>query len=392
MKTAILQFLVIFLCLSFTITGCSKVEDDNLPIDIISWIKPVKFRKETTRPENLTKKSDDGFLISGYISYSNTNLTHGFVINMDSNGDTIWCKQIDVGDFTQNNVTYAVQKTEDIIIITGVCYYPRLEQSKFIIWLDSNGNLIRQIVFPSITGYNIYGCKVILREDGYIYLAYSLMQMDESNNVNYSFRIDLLNEAGEIIRNRLYQNVYMTQLSLLENNNLLVTGRSNAGGSPFNNKMLFLLIDETGNEINRKLFGTDSWNQANSVCTDYGGGYLVSGIITYENLSVIYPVSSSGEVGNYTTNSDTIYSFGNILKKTDDSEYFLLNQSKYRLYFMKLGEDLHVKWTAWFDNPYAKDLYPISVSDLIRLSDGAFAFLYWSDTDGRILVKTTPVK
>ena len=143
MKTKLVFAAVIL----FILAGCSKKEEIPVPDEVVSWIKPIVFFNENITVVNLTKKSD-GFLASGYNYYNDISLNEGFVINLDSNGDSVWCRKIKIDEYPNNAVLYAIQKSSDEIIIAGLCSYSTFKKQRFIAWLDARGNLTRHLLYP----------------------------------------------------------------------------------------------------------------------------------------------------------------------------------------------------------------------------------------------------
>ena len=164
-----------FLFLLLLLPGCSKKEeispDKAESFDIISWVKPIEFGNEAITVYDLTKKADDGFLASGMISYSGNSLNQGFVINLNSRGDTIWCKKIKIEDYPNNVALYAIQKSDSEIIIAGLCSYVSFKKHRFVAWLDSEGNVTKHLLFPISDNEVVDDCKIIPLENGDFYYA-----------------------------------------------------------------------------------------------------------------------------------------------------------------------------------------------------------------------------
>lgn len=338
MKTKILFASGISLIL-LILSCCTKKSDSNISPDIVSWIKPIKFRNENTTVENLTKKDDDGFLASGFISYTDKTITHGFVINLDSNGDTICCKKIDMDGYPNNVVLYATQKSSNEIIIAGICSYASFKKQRFIEWLDPDGNLLKFLLFPIADNQFVVGCKLIPLEDGNLYFAANWRDSQDLTMTGYSVTIDLLDKEGQMIRSKLYPGILteIEQLYLVEDGKLLLIG--SVAGQSSSADFLFLLIDGSGNEIYRRSFGTDAYDVGYSECSDHKNGYIMSGMMTNLSKPVIYHVNSSGIPGNSIVVADSIFSTATIILAAGDGGYNMIIQSAARLYFMKLGND-----------------------------------------------------
>jgi hypothetical protein len=238
--------------------------------------------------QSLTNKSDDGFLVAGYIVYYDTNIVHGFVMNMDPNGDTIWGKQIGVEGFTYCSVLFAIQRSSDEILLAGVCDSLSRNQTRYLMWLDANGNIKKQLFLPVIPDQVIWDCKLLLPVSGEIYYACTLTPRTESPMDRSSVRIDVINSEDQIIRSKDYPNSSTTleRMELFEDGKLLLAGSTYSGVSSSNIDMLLLLIDESTR------FTGKNWALIHGIskftCLAFEGGYLVAGTV---EISSPCPVS-----------------------------------------------------------------------------------------------------
>ena len=387
MKASIIRFAGV-LSLLLIIICCSEKKDDNEQKDIIAWIKPCLFKNGVPALNSLSVKSDQGFLLSGFIFHDIE--YHGVVINMNSNGDTIWSKQIDIEGYNQCKVYYAVEKSADEIIITGLLGV--YTGPRFIMWLDGNGNLKKKIILPLPPGYDCFDGKLFLLANGNICLASFSQLREDMTPASANLRLDLFDSEGLSIDSSFYPNTFSTSDKIIQMNdgNMAITGSTWPGGSLDNIEMVFVLTDPSGKLIHRQEFGSDSFDAGESVCTDFKNGYCVSGSQTYNCTPVIYPINSSGEVGTFTSVADTIHSYGTLLKKANEG-YLMFIQGSSRLYFIKLDKDLKSKYITFID--YHN--YPVGFASMYLninlMKDGSFAFLYISDLVGTSLFKTKPV-
>jgi hypothetical protein len=386
-------FFILVGFLSLHLLTCKENDDDNNPPEIIAWTKPCKFRNEVSFPQSLTKTPDNGFLVSGFIAYDTSNIHHGFVIRFNSSGDTLWCKKIDFEGYYYCNVFHTVQNSQSEILVAGICFGLENKGERFIAWLDTEGNLTKHIFLPKLTDMDIWETKVFVLSNGDICHASELSPIEGATKGNASIHVEIINEQDQIIRTTDYQNVSTTldKMYLLDNDQVMLTGYTYPGINLIDNvEMLFLLIDESGNEVYRKQFGSDSWDVGYSACTDHADGYLVSGTLTYSYSPAIFPISHSGQVGQSIIVADTILAQRTFLEKATDGNYAMFILTSKRLYLLKLGSDFQTKWLSWNDTFYSGVYTSLIFYDIVRMDDGSFAFLY-IDESGDVLMKTKPI-
>ncbi len=377
-----------FSFLLMIIVSCADKDNDTEQRDIVSWIKPCLFKNDVPSVRSLSVKSDQGFLASGYIYLDNE--YHGIIINMNPEGDTIWTRRINVEGYTQSVVFYALEKSPDEIIVTGITAY--YSGHRFIMWLDGQGTMTKQVILPLLPEYTIWDGKIFFGSTGEICLVSFLNKTSDNTMAANTLRRDLFTPEGQKIDTTVYPNIFAVSSGIMQNNDgdLLIAGATWPGGSLDNLEMLFMQTRLTGEIIARKEFGSDSWDVGESVCQDFSEGYLVSGSQTYTCEPVIYPVSSSGDVGEFASVADTIHSYGTILKKANEG-YLMFIQGYSRLYFIKLDKDLKTKYISFIDYRNTPVGFPSMYFHPNLMIDGSFTFLYVSDFDGISLIKTKPV-
>jgi hypothetical protein len=387
MKAPIIR-IAITISLLMIVICCSDKKDDNEQKDIISWIKPCQFKNGNPSLNSMSVKSDQGFLVSGF--FSDDDEIHGVVINMNSSGDTLWTKTITLEDFPESVVFYVAEKSPDEIILTGLTDY--YNGHRFIMWLDGTGNKTREVVLPEFPGYTIWNGELFLNSNGNIGLASFMSRINDVTNTSSALRIDLYSSEGLALDSTLYSNAFTSPDRIIQNSDgdLLITGATWPGGSLDNNQMLFIRTNPSGELITRKDFGSDSWDVGESVCTDFSGGYFVSGSLTYSCEPVIYPVNSSGETGQFTSVADTIHSYGAMLKKANDG-YLMFLQGYSRLYFIRMDKGLKVKYISSIDHHNTPVTFAPMFMHIHLMKDGSFAFLYISDLYEFSVIKTKPV-
>jgi hypothetical protein len=273
--------------------------------------------------------------------------------------------------------------------VAGVCSYASFKKQRFLAWLDGNGLITRSVIFPLADNQSVSGFKVIPLDNGNVYYAMNgrddLVQGIGGNTLT----IDLLDYNGGVIRSRSYPGILteLEHLYLVNTDNLLIVGSSSVVSTDVGD-MLMLLVDGSGTEVSRLSFGTDAYDIGYSACSDKNNGFMIAGMITNLSKPAIYHVSSLGIPDNNVLITTPVSSMATIIKPGTEGGYNLIAQSSSRVYFMKLGSDLSVQKTSYFDNPSGLN-YSYDLRDVFQMNDGSFAFLYFSEVP--VIIRTVPL-
>ncbi len=376
------------------IGGCTRDPIDSPPETLLAWTKPVDIDGMKFYHESLTTTPDGGFLVSGYTYHEDNSLTHALVIRFSSGGNRMWWQQYDIDGYSKIYGDNAVQRSDGSIVLTGSCWEDGMASSTFVAFLDEDGNLLRKVLREVPANRVITDRKILLPSDGTILLACQSVNDDAPTLTGRcSLVIDQLTDEGDLTVSREYANTsaILEQTFMNDGGEIFLAGATRPEKVPESLddlEILFLLIDNAGNEVYRVSGGTNSWDSGLSVAPSYDGGYSLAGMLTYERQPVLFPVSRNGTLGEQVHAADTIHTYGLVIKQINNSEYLLLNQSRTRVYFSKLRSDLSTVWTTWFDNPFTSEFYPPFIRDLVSLNDGSFAFLYFSDETGYTINRT----
>jgi len=374
-----------FLFVLTSLLGCTKKEEIILPPEVVAWIKPIRLGNEAITIQNLSKKDDDGFLASGLMAYTDKSVNQGLVINLDSKGDTLWCRKIQIEEYPNNVVLYSTRKPNGEIIIAGLCSYLTFKRQRFIAWLDAEGNQTKHLLFPIEDNQVVDDCKIIPLESGDFYYAVN----GKNDQSAYSLNIDLFSSDGSLIRSQTFPGIQtrLESLYLEDNENLLLVG-SVEREFPDYADFLFLLIDASGNEIYRRSFGTSSYDVGYSACGDHHGGYVMSGMVSNLSKPAIYTVNSSGIVGNSTGIEEPASGSAAIITEAGDGGYNLIIQTVSRLYFIRMSEDLIEIQSSFLEIPPGSNISYV-LREVLQSTDESVAFLY--DRYGPVIIKTIPL-
>jgi len=368
-----------------TLMGCTKKEENILPTEVVAWIKPIRLGNEAITIQNLTKKNDDGFLASGWMAYSDKSVNQGLVINLDSKGDTLWSRKIKIEEYPNNVVLYSTLKPSGEIIIAGLCSYLTFKRHRFIAWLDTERNQTKHLLFPIDDNQVVDDCKIIQLGNGDFYYAVN----GKNDQSEYFLNIDLFSHDGSLIRSKSYPGIKtrLESLYLEDNENLLLVG-SVEREFPDYADFIFLLIDASGNEIYRRSFGTSSYDVGYSACGDHHGGHVMSGMVSNLSKPAIYPVNSSGIVGNSTGVAEPASGSAAIITEAGNGGYNLIIQTVSKLYFIRMGEDLMETGSSFLEIPPGSNISFV-LREVLQSADESVAFLY--DRYGPVIIKTIPL-
>ena len=194
---------------------------------------------------------------------------------------------------------------------------------------------------------------------------------------------------GTVIRSKSYPGIKtrLESIYLEENDNLLLVG-SVERDFPDYADFLILLIDDSGNEIYRRSFGTAAYDVGYAACSDHNGGYIMSGMMSNLSKPAIYPVNSSGIIGTSIVVEEPAFGNAAIITEAGNGEYNMIIQTNDRLYFIRLGDDLSITQTTYLRIPFGSSSYILR--DILQSDDESVAFLY--DSYGPVIMKTIPTE
>jgi hypothetical protein len=398
MKWIIYLFLSIkTLLFLITISGCSSNDNINpKPDNIITLVKELNIG--ATNELTLREKIDGGFLVAGFSTADGSILNYEAMLSStSSSGEILWTKYYTLEGFDFTTGGCAVQKSTGEILLSGLSgNVDQPDQSiLFLAVIDQTGNWTDHTIYP-VKGKVMYH-EILVHEDKYR-LIFEYMTFDVTGyTTSDTLRVITLNSEGDVLNNHRYANVYCSgQVKPLQDGSLLIPGNTSLEN---NRDSQLLLINPNGDVNLRVSFGSDSWDQSFSTDLSQEGDYLLSGYQTFSGISTIYRINASEDV-EYNTYGDTLHIESNSLRKTDDGGYlfmnYYLNPNHYfsggntRIYFSKLNKQLEVEWTSWLDDIYTRDInyHGYLPSELIPTNDGAFAFLFYNNPEGYLLVKT----
>lgn len=217
---------------------------------------------------HVCETSGGDFVIAGYTADFNSNDTDGIVMRMNDDGDTIWTFTYN-GPNDKEDCFYKVYQTSDGGFI--VCGYSRSfngSDNALVIKLSSSGS---QQWVKNWGGSGIERAQDIveLNNGDFVAVGYST----SSPAKYYDAFIWKLNDNGSTIWTKLYGwNSYddANSVKLLSDGGFILGGQSNSD--------LFLIrTDSDGDSLWTRVFGTSGTDNIESIALAHGGGFIMCG-------------------------------------------------------------------------------------------------------------------
>lgn len=211
-------------------------------------------------------KTNGGFIITG--QYDQRNI---WLLNTDSNGDTIWTKLL--GEPSYNNQGHSVDLAADGgFIIAGTIAEGNLHPAA--IKTDSLGNMLWQkIITNTYEGY-LNSIKQ-LSDGGFIAAGYSYTPTQ-----NVDVFIVKFNNNGDTVWTRLYGGSgsdYAQDIIELPNKNLIIVGYTSSF-EVVQDAVYILWVSQTGILLNSKVYDLGQDDEALSIDCVNNESFIISGV------------------------------------------------------------------------------------------------------------------
>ncbi len=224
---------------------------------------------------SVTQTSENTFMIAGisHVSVGNEDIS---LININSQGDTLWTERYDLGyGYTEN--TYKVIQTKDsAFVCTGYILFPREAPwgELFILKVDKNGNMLWSKIYG---GKNTeYGHDIVENNLGELYIT-GFYTTSENSDM-WLLKTDA---KGDTLWTRKYDwgdNDIGEAITLLQNGNIIIGGRSHTEEGFEDIRVTEL--NRYGEILWSQLYGDYNWDQVFSIERTSEPGFVLSGIYT----------------------------------------------------------------------------------------------------------------
>jgi len=260
---------------------------------------------------------------------------------------------------------------------------------RYIVSLDTQGEVMNHSLFPVPTGYQAWFSRLIRRSDGNMYLISSYTPPEGSGN--YALGIDLLDADRNLIRSKLYEgiNAGTDQVNMGEDDDLLVAGTAEHGIYDYSPDFLFMHADKDGNEILQKTFGSPTNYEYGNFCIkESSDRYVFSGTSNPSGACAIYRINAAGEFTDTAfINTYSNYASKNFIQKTKARGYLVMSNTYSHFIFIRLNEDLQVKWSTSIIRRLPNDAFARDIICHFIPARNGYAFVYQSGNEVN-LVKT----
>jgi hypothetical protein len=290
----------------------------------------------------VTNSIDGGIIVSGFKTDSTSAGNNFWLVKADAFGNLQWEKVF--GDTESNEVSDAViQLADGNIFLSGDKQVAPAKYNAWLVKADSVGNFIGDLVFHN---QNNGGCKNLIHDGlGNLYVIgeaatdsspqfdIQLCKADTALNLNWLKYIRASNESDAGF-----------DLADAGNNNFMLTGYYYDTVTS-QKRIQMMLIDSSGNELSRKIFGTSNINIGYRIVASVNGGFIIGGTDFIRSLGVlIYDNVQMQSVVSHAPLSLTIECFPNPVSKSSEIHFsYLFNEAEIKIYTAQNKEVSHFK-------------------------------------------------
>jgi len=318
----------------------------------------------------IIQTDDNGYLVGGY-NESDKSLS-GWVMKLDENGERKW--DADYGN-EKVNITSVIQKSDNKnkYIVGG---YSGNKNGDFYSWvkkIDEKGNVKWKKDFKDSDN------GLILRDIVNIDNGKHLISLKNKDNSSKIVKID---RHGNIIWKKLFENDIINSIIETDNNNFLLAGYENFGGSPYG---LLMEIDEYGNKKWKKTYKGNKYSIFNSVIQTENESIVLCGATTSDNngdQGLLIKTNKSGRQLWYKSFGGKRNDNFSSIVQTSDGGYAIVgylrsDENGKDGWLIKTSKTGNKKWEKTFGGEDRDEFMKI-----INTSDGGFAIVGSTKSDG----------
>ena len=234
---------------------------------------------------SVVQTKDGGYVAAGSYEDLSTDITYGWVMKIDKDGNEIWSNHYNLT--SHFSMLYRVEETSDGgFIVAGVSYFDTAStEYGWLLRLDANGNEIWSNQYGIATSIEVLVSVKQTSDGGFIAAGYT----DGTLPGNISYGLD----DGWVLRvdangNEIWSNQYgsagsdrIEGIIITDDNHFVAVGATT--GSVTDGTLIgiedgwMLKVDSSGNEVWSKQYGSPAVDTFNSIIQTSTGNYLAVG-------------------------------------------------------------------------------------------------------------------
>ena len=314
---------------------------------------------------SIIETSDEGFAILGDITDNNSDIS---LLKTDKYGDQVWIQAYGGSQFDE--ARHFQETTDGGYIISGFTKsYGFGEEDVWIIKTDALGLIDWNVNYGG--SQNDRGAQILQTDEGgYILIGEKYNNESEDSDL----WILKINSQGEISWDKTFgglENDAGYDIKKVNSGGYLLLGSTNSYGNGGSDIWL-IMIDQNGNELWSKTFGSSNNEYGRSIIDAEDGGYLL--FATSESFGNDNTDLHNIKVDS-TGNEEWNKSFGgfygkngNVVKKSPNGGYILIssrynfNDGSYDMWLIKMDTNGETEWTKTFGEIHNDNGYGIAIT------------------------------
>jgi hypothetical protein len=308
------------------------------------------------RQSTIQQTLDRGYIISTMISSASEDI---LVLKLDENGNIVWQKSYGTSYHEEPSPEGIIQTFDNGYILSGVTSNDTWALI-LAIKLDENGNISWQKTYK-VSGWDLAWSIQQTKDNGYI-IAGRLEQVPN----NADFFLLKLNQNGGVSWLKSYRGSgqeFLTSVQQTSDNGYIFGGSTTSFGSG-GGDMCLVKVDNNGNVKWQKAYGGKSDEAIYSIQETLDNGFIVTGYTeSFGNGGddiILFKVDESGNIVWQKTYGSNYTEFARSIQLTQDGGYIIgggftnyTDFSHYQYLILKLSQDGNIPDCDDFINPSA---------------------------------------
>ena len=277
-------------------------------------------------PNSVRQTNNGGFITTGFIQPSNSNSFYAWLINTDSNGDTLWTKYIGSGSISYYGTSVTLSNDYQFIL-SGYTYdFGPDTLNPFIAKIDTNGNILWTKVYNNISMTRANSIQKT-SDGGFILTGSSLPAGSDTSRI-WLCKTD---ENGNVVWSNTYDYNFGSSIKQTSDGGYIAVGRTLWAAHDNSWDACMVKTDADGNMVWEKELGGDGnyYDDAKDVQQTNNGNYIVVGFTEAFGSAGFYDLwlfklDGNGDTMWTKTFGGTHDDEGYSINKTSDGNYIVL--------------------------------------------------------------------